>query len=87
MYKGVKGTFGDSNDDGVADMYMYAGTDYVYDDERPKPFASIDDMTECPEFILNGMIQSIDGMDLYRHFEGVTPSRHLTIVFNLFVFF
>jgi hypothetical protein len=35
MYKGVKGTFGDSNDDGVADKYMYAGTDYVYNDERP----------------------------------------------------
>jgi len=33
------------------------------------------------------MVQSIDGQDLYRHFEGATPSRHLTIVFNLFVFF
>jgi len=44
-------------------------------------------MEGCPEYIINGMIQSIDGKDLYRHFEGATPSRHLTIVFNLFVFF
>lgn len=44
-------------------------------------------MTDCPEYIINGMVQSIDGKDLYRHFEGATPSRHLTVVFNLFVFF
>lgn len=44
-------------------------------------------MENCPEFIINGMIQSLDGKDLYRHFEGATPSRHLTLVFNLFVFF
>jgi len=44
-------------------------------------------MSNCPEYIINGMVQSLDGKDLYRHFEGATPSRHLTIVFNLFVFF
>jgi magnesium-transporting ATPase (P-type) len=47
----------------------------------------IDGMTNCPELILNGMVQALDGQPLYRHFEGQTPSRHLTIVFNLFVFF
>ena len=31
------------------------------------------------------MVQGLDGATIYRHFEGYTPSRHLTIVFNLFV--
>jgi magnesium-transporting ATPase (P-type) len=33
------------------------------------------------------MVQGLDGQDIYRHFEGFTPSRHLTVVFNLFVLF
>lgn len=31
------------------------------------------------------MVQGRDGEDIYRHFESVTPSRHFTVVFNLFV--
>jgi len=44
-------------------------------------------MENCPSFVINGMVQDLNGADLYRHFEGATPSRHLTVVFNLFVFF
>ena len=33
------------------------------------------------------MVQGLDGLEIYRHFETETPSRHLTVVFNLFVLF
>jgi len=39
------------------------------------------------EFVISGMVQGLDGEDIYRHFETATPSRHLTVVFNLFVLF
>lgn len=37
------------------------------------------------EYVISGMVQGLDGATIYRHFEGYTPSRHLTVVFNLFV--
>lgn len=37
------------------------------------------------EYVISGMVQGLDGADIYRHFETYTPSRHLTVVFNLFV--
>jgi magnesium-transporting ATPase (P-type) len=37
------------------------------------------------EYVISGMVQGLDGANVYRHFEEATPSRHLTIVFNLFV--
>jgi magnesium-transporting ATPase (P-type) len=39
------------------------------------------------KYVVSGMVQGLDGQDIYRHFEGLTPSRHLTVVFNLFVLF
>lgn len=38
------------------------------------------------QYVLTGMVKDFDGSDLYNHFEDVTPSRHFTVVFNLFVF-
>jgi hypothetical protein len=35
--------------------------------------------------VANGMLKSLDGVDLYKSLYDVTPSRHLTIVFNIFV--
>mmetsp|Transcript_41235 Transcript_41235/g.62747 ORF Transcript_41235/g.62747 Transcript_41235/m.62747 type:complete len:154 (+) Transcript_41235:2231-2692(+) len=37
--------------------------------------------------IFNGMVKGLDGEPIYEPFSSVTPSRHLTVVFNLFVFF
>lgn len=37
------------------------------------------------KLVINGMVQGLDGADIYRHFETKTPSRHLSVVFNLFV--
>jgi magnesium-transporting ATPase (P-type) len=36
---------------------------------------------------MNGMVKDFDGNPVYSDFFDHTPSRHLTFVFNLFVFF
>lgn len=45
----------------------------------------MDELT-CNDFVLDGSVQSLDGKDMYRHFETATNSRHLSFIFNLFVF-
>lgn len=37
-------------------------------------------------YVLNGMMKSIGGMPVYEPFNKITNSRHLSVVFNLFVF-
>jgi Ca2+ transporting ATPase len=37
--------------------------------------------------VMNGMVQGFQGESVYRDFYKYTPSRHLTVVFNLFVMF
>jgi len=37
-------------------------------------------------YVTNGMLKDFDGEPLYESFYEYTPSRHLTIVFNVFVF-
>jgi Ca2+ transporting ATPase len=39
------------------------------------------------EYVMNGMVQGFDGNDIYRPMQAYTPSRHLTVVFNVFVLF
>lgn len=39
------------------------------------------------KYVVNGMVQGLDGVEIYRPFEAYTPSRHLSVVFNLFVLF
>lgn len=34
---------------------------------------------------MNGMVRDLDGSAVYEPFSAITPSRHLTIVFNVFV--
>jgi len=38
------------------------------------------------EYVTNGMLQDFSGNTVYEHFYVYTPSRHLTINFNVFVF-
>ena len=38
-------------------------------------------------YVMNGMVKGFYGEYIYEPLEIYTPSRHLTIVFNLFVFF
>lgn len=37
-------------------------------------------------YILLGMQQDVQQRPIYKTFEEITPSRHLSIIFNLFVF-
>lgn len=36
-------------------------------------------------YVMNGMVRDLDGEEVYEPFRNFTPSRHLTIVFNVFV--
>jgi len=47
----------------------------------PEPFTNIRD----GEFILNGMLETVDLEPLYSKYKHITPSRHLSIIFNMFV--
>jgi len=46
-----------------------------------EPYAEI----KNGEFVLNGMLETIDLEPLYSKYAHITPSRHLSIVFNMFV--
>ena len=37
------------------------------------------------KYVMNGMVRDFDGEPIYEFFANDTPSRHLTIVFNVFV--
>lgn len=37
------------------------------------------------EYILSGMLANFDMTPLYSPYSHITPSRHLTVVFNMFV--
>jgi Ca2+ transporting ATPase len=37
------------------------------------------------DYIMSGMLQNFDMTDLYAPYSKITPSRHLTVVFNMFV--
>jgi len=37
-------------------------------------------------YVFNGMVKGLDGNPIYEPFYTITPSRHLTFTFNLFVF-
>jgi magnesium-transporting ATPase (P-type) len=37
------------------------------------------------DYVMNGMVRDFDGSQIYEFFANDTPSRHLTIVFNVFV--
>jgi len=37
------------------------------------------------QYVATGMLQDFNGNNLYEHFYAFTPSRHLTVVFNVFV--
>jgi len=39
------------------------------------------------EFVMNGMMADFEGKDIYKQLYDTTPSRHLSVVFNLFVVF
>jgi hypothetical protein len=38
-------------------------------------------------YVMNGMVKDFDGQEVYSYYDMYTPSRHLSVVFNLFVMF
>lgn len=55
--------------------------------ENPDYYASlVSDWNNGRFLILQGMVQDTQQRPMYKSFEYVTPSRHLSVVFNLFVF-
>ena len=37
------------------------------------------------DYVISGMLKSLDGQLEYKPLYDVTPSRHLSVVFNIFV--
>lgn len=55
--------------------------------ENPDYYASlVEDWNNGRFLILQGMVQDTQQRPMYKSFEYITPSRHLSVVFNLFVF-
>lgn len=56
-------------------------------DKNPNFYKSLVDQWNRGEFyVILGMMKDEEGKPIYEALEGKTPSRHLSIVFNLFVF-
>lgn len=63
-------------------IFIFAGPSFIKEEENmPEPFTNIRD----GDYILSGMLETIDLEPLYSKYEHITPSRHLSIVFNMFV--
>lgn len=55
--------------------------------ENPEYYNDLlDKWSQGQFYVLMGMVQDTQQKPIYKTFESTTPSRHLTIVFNLFVF-
>mmetsp|Transcript_16509 Transcript_16509/g.28037 ORF Transcript_16509/g.28037 Transcript_16509/m.28037 type:complete len:1044 (+) Transcript_16509:329-3460(+) len=80
---------------------VFAGHTFIPEDPESSllPYEVIMENHTVPEYkeeerakeleilIFNGMLKGLDGEPVYEPFMNITPSRHLTFVFNLFVFF
>jgi len=72
--EGVEGAFNITNDKSIGITKLRAASHPV------KKWAEWD-----YKFVMNGMVRDFDGSQIYEYFANDTPSRHLTIVFNVFV--
>jgi hypothetical protein len=71
----IKGT--DKYETRSFDMKMIVSPDPEYEAKHGKPNPN--------PMIISGMLANFDMTPLYSKFSHITPSRHLTIVFNMFV--
>jgi len=64
-------------------VFIFAGPSFIMEEENmPQPFTSI---KSEEGYILSGMLEEIDLEPLYIKYKHITPSRHLSIIFNMFV--
>lgn len=63
-------------------VFIFAGPAFLREEENmPPPFTNIRD----GEYVLTGMLETVDQEPLYSKYQHITPSRHLSIIFNMFV--
>jgi len=63
-------------------VFVFAGPSFIKEEEdMPEPFKNIRD----GDYIISGQLEEIDLEPLYSKYKHITPSRHFTIVFNMFV--
>lgn len=72
--EGREGAFNTANDESIGLTAKFAKT------HPTKKWADWDYV-----YVMNGMVRDFDGSPIYEYFANKTPSRHLTIVFNVFV--
>lgn len=72
--EGVEGAFNTTNDESIGITAKFAKT-------HPNPKWRDWDY----KYVMNGMVKDFDGSPIYSWFASKTPSRHLTVVFNVFV--
>lgn len=74
-------------------IFVFAGPSFI--PEEPDDYITPELIASHPspeirnwngKYVISGMVKGINGEDIYRHFEAETPSRHFTVIFNLFVF-
>jgi Ca2+ transporting ATPase len=63
-------------------VFIFAGPFFLKEDQNmPEPYTNI----KNGEYVMNGMLETIDLEPLYSQYKHITPSRHLSIIFNMFV--
>lgn len=78
---------GDYCDSGTREAITFQGISEKLVGDNPEYYQELqDNWKEGNFYILMGMQQDVQQRPIYKTFEETTPSRHLTIVFNLFVF-
>lgn len=71
----------------TAEEVTFAKIKEKLEKENPTYYdALVEQWNDGKFYILMGMVQDTQQRPVYKSFEYVTPSRHLSIVFNLFVF-
>jgi magnesium-transporting ATPase (P-type) len=69
--------------EGMSNNDEYNGITAEMVKNHPNPHYNTWDGT----YVMTGMLKGFDGEEVYTYYETFTPSRHLTVVFNLFVLF
>jgi magnesium-transporting ATPase (P-type) len=64
-------------------FFVFAGPEFIKEEEfeEGSKFKNIHNNG----YILSGMLQTFDMEPLYSKYKHITPSRHLSIIFNMFV--
>ena len=85
IYRGKVG--GDYCDTPTVELIKLQDIQKSLEFENPGYLQDLQDNWNSGKFyILLGILQDTEQRPIYRSFEKTTPSRHLTIVFNMFVF-